>query len=318
MATLLFDHPAGLGHDTGPYHPESPARLVAITDALAVDTFRDLGRRRSPRCDPAPILRVHPATYVAALEAATPGEGLTYIDDDTPISRGSWEAMLHAAGGVVAAVDAVMRGEAANAFVMTRPPGHHASRTVPMGFCLLNNAAIAIRHAQAAHGAERVAIVDFDVHHGNGTQAIFWADASVLYCSTHEMPLFPGTGAASETGTYGTIVNAPLAPGSDGAIFREACESVILPRLIGFAPDAIVISAGFDAHWRDPLASLNLTEMDFAWITAEIMEIAARSAGGRIISVLEGGYDLEGLGASAAAHVATLMGRSYFSPSTGS
>lgn len=316
MATLLFDHPAALGHDTGPYHPESPARLVAITDALAVDTFRDLGRRRSPRGETAPILRVHPPTYVAALEAAVPGEGLAYIDDDTPVSRGSWEAMLHATGGAVAAVDAVMRGEATNAFVLTRPPGHHASRTVPMGFCLFNNAAIAARHAQAAHGAERVAIVDFDVHHGNGTQAIFWADSSVLYCSTHEMPLFPGTGAASETGTYGTIVNAPLTPASDGTIFREACESVILPRLIGFAPDVIIISAGFDAHWRDPLASLNLTEMDFAWITAEIMEIAARGNGGRIISVLEGGYDLEGLGASAAAHVAALMGLSYFSPST--
>ena len=316
MATLLFDHPAALGHDTGPYHPELPARLVAITDALAVDTFRDLRRRRSPRGDPAPILRVHPATYVAALEAAVPDEGLTYIDDDTPVSRGSWEAMLHATGGTVAAVDAVMRGEANNAFVLTRPPGHHASRTVPMGFCLFNNVAIAARHAQAAHGAERVAIVDFDVHHGNGTQAIFWADPSVLYCSTHEMPLFPGTGAASETGTYGTIVNAPLTPASDGTLFREACESVILPRLIGFAPDVIIISAGFDAHWRDPLASLNLTEMDFAWITAEIMEIAARGNGGRIISVLEGGYDLQGLGASAAAHVAALMGLSYFSPST--
>jgi acetoin utilization deacetylase AcuC-like enzyme len=308
VATLLFDHPAGFGHDTGPGHPESPARLVAIATALADPRFRDLGRRRAPRCDPAAILRVHPAAYLAALEAAIPDEGFTAIDDDTRLSRGSWEAMLHAAGGAVAAVDAVMQGEAANAFAVTRPPGHHASRTMPMGFCFLNNVAIAARHAQAAYGAERVAIVDFDVHHGNGTQAIFWADSSVLYCSTHEMPLFPGSGAVTETGTYNTIVNAPLAPASDGALFREACESIILPRLADFAPDAIFISAGFDAHWRDPLASLNLTEMDFAWITAEIMDIAAQHAGGRVVSVLEGGYDLEALGVSVAAHVATLSG----------
>jgi acetoin utilization deacetylase AcuC-like enzyme len=201
---------------------------------------------------------------------------------------------------------------------VTRPPGHHASQTNAMGFCLFNNAAIAARHAQAAHGAERIAIVDFDVHHGNGTQAIFWADPSVLYCSTHEMPLFPGTGAASETGAHGTIVNAPLAHGADGFVFREAIESVVLPRLIAFAPDLVIISAGFDAHWRDPLAGLNFTEADFAWVTTQLMEIAAHCCDGRVVSLLEGGYDLVGLGRSTAAHVAALMGSDYASPSTGS
>ncbi len=318
MATLLFSHPACLGHDTGPDHPESQARLSAITQALAADRFRDLIRRESPRVQATPILRVHPPGYVVALEAAMPAAGVAFLDADTPLSPGSWEALLHAAGGAVAAVDAVMRGEASNAFVLTRPPGHHASQATPMGFCFFNNAAMAARHAQASHGAERIAIVDFDVHHGNGTQAIFWADASVLYCSTHQMPLFPGTGAASETGAHGTIVNAPLAPGADGFAFREAIESVILPRLNSFSPDAIVISAGFDAHWRDPLANLNLTEADFAWVTAQLMEIAAQRCAGRLISVLEGGYDLEALGQSAAAHVAALMGVSYASPSTDS
>jgi acetoin utilization deacetylase AcuC-like enzyme len=318
VTTLLFSHPASLGHDTGPGHPESQARFGAITQALAADTFHDLKRVDSPAAELAPVLRVHPPGYAAALEAAMPAKGVAYLDADTPVSAGSWAAILHSVGGAVAATDAIMRGDADNAFVLTRPPGHHASQTTPMGFCLFNNAAIAARHAQAAHGAQRIAIVDFDVHHGNGTQAIFWADASVLYCSTHQMPLFPGTGAASETGTHGTIVNAPLPPGADGLAFHEAIESVILPRLIAFAPDAIIVSAGFDAHWRDPLANLNLTEADFAWVTAQLMEVAEHRCDGRIISVLEGGYDLPALGSSTAAHVATLMGAGYFSPSTDS
>jgi acetoin utilization deacetylase AcuC-like enzyme len=318
VTTLLFSHPSSLAHDTGFGHPETSARITAITQALAADTFRHLRREEAPAAELAPILRVHPPGYVAALEASMPAHGVAYLDGDTSVSSGSWDAMLHAVGGAMAATDAVMKGEATNAFVAMRPPGHHASQTTPMGFCMFNNAAIAARHAQAVHGAERVAIVDFDVHHGNGTQAIFWADPSVLYCSTHQMPLFPGTGAADEVGTQGTIVNAPLSAGADGFNFREAIESVVLPRLIDFAPDALIISAGFDAHWRDPLANINLTEADFAWVTGQLMEIAGRSCNGRVISLLEGGYDLEGLGRSAAAHVATLMGMSYESPSTGS
>jgi acetoin utilization deacetylase AcuC-like enzyme len=318
VTTLLFSHPSSLGHDTGYGHPEASARVGAITRALSTDAFRDLKRVESPAAELTPILRVHPPDYVAALEAAMPARGLTYLDGDTPVSPGTWAAMLHAAGGAVAAVDAVMQGAADSAFVVTRPPGHHASQTMPMGFCMFNNAAIAARHAQAAHGAERVAIVDFDVHHGNGTQAIFWADPSILYCSTHQMPLFPGTGAVEETGAHGTIVNAPLSPGADGHNFHEAIESVILPRLVDFAPDALIISAGFDAHWRDPLANLNLTEEDFAWVTGRLLDIATRHCNGRVISVLEGGYDLEALGHSSAAHVAALLGRRYESPSTGS
>ncbi|MBE7220100.1 MAG: histone deacetylase family protein, partial [Caulobacteraceae bacterium] len=214
-----------------------------------------------------------------------------------------------AAGGAVAAVEAVMAGRCANTFVATRPPGHHAERSRAMGFCFLNNAAVAARHAQTVHGAGRVAIVDFDVHHGNGTQDIFWDDATVLYASTHEMPLYPGTGARSERGTHDTIVNAPLPPGADGAVFRDAMEGAILPRLAAFAPDLVIVSAGFDAHRRDPLATLRFEAADFAWATARLMEVADRHAGGRLVSLLEGGYDLEGLSASAAAHVATLMGR---------
>lgn len=311
MTTFLFSHPSSLAHDTGAGHPETSARVEAITRALATDTFRDLRRRQSPAADLTPILRVHPPGYVAALEASMPTHGLAYLDGDTPVSPASWEAVMHAAGGAVAATDAVMRGEADNAFVVTRPPGHHASQTTPMGFCMFNNAAIAARHVQTAYGAERVAIVDFDVHHGNGTQAIFWADPSVLYCSTHQMPLFPGTGAVSESGTQGTIVNAPLSPGADSFDFHEAIESIVLPRLADFYPDAVIISAGFDAHWRDPLANINLTEADFAWVTARLIEVAARYCNGRIISLLEGGYDLEALGRSSAAHVVALMGISY-------
>jgi acetoin utilization deacetylase AcuC-like enzyme len=209
----------------------------------------------------------------------------------------------------VKAVDEVMSGHASNAFVAMRPPGHHAERVRAMGFCFFNNAAIAARHAQTRYGAERVAIFDWDVHHGNGTQDIFWSDASVLYCSTHEAPLYPGTGAVSETGDHGTIVNAPLNAGDGSEAFREALEAVVLPRMEAFGPDLIVISAGFDAHWRDPLASLNLMESDFAWATQKLMAIADRRCGGRIVSLLEGGYDLEGLSKSVAFHLDALMGR---------
>lgn len=310
MASVLLGHPASLGHDTGPGHPERADRIRAIEKALSGEDFQALKRLEAPRGDLKSILRVHPAEYFAKIESALPAEGLIALDPDTIVSPGTLEAILHAAGGAVLGVDAVMHGEAENAFLLARPPGHHAERAKPMGFCLINTAAIAARHAQAAHGAERIAIMDFDVHHGNGTQAIFWSDPSVLYCSTHEMPLFPGSGARQERGEFDTIVNAPLSAGADGSVFKEAVKTVILPRIAAFAPDLIVISAGFDAHHRDPLANLNLTEDDFAWITGKLIDVALAHCDGRIVSVLEGGYDLEALAASSAAHVLTLMGHS--------
>jgi acetoin utilization deacetylase AcuC-like enzyme len=245
--------------------------------------------------------------YLEAIRNASPSEGMVHLDADTSMSPGSFEAALRGAGGAALAVDEVMNQKAANAFVATRPPGHHAETARPMGFCLFNNAAIAARYAQKRYDVERAAIVDFDVHHGNGSQDIFWADNSVMYCSTHEMPLYPGTGAAGERGEHNTIVNAPLRAGDGGDAFREAFETVILPRLREFRPDILIISAGFDAHTRDPLANLNLLEADYTWVTRKLMEVADDSAQGRIVSLLEGGYDLQGLARSVAAHVTALM-----------
>ncbi len=307
MTTLLLSHRACLDHVTPLGHPERPDRLRAIERMLEQERFQALAREEAPLAELDALARAHPPDYVAAIREANPKEGMVRLDGDTSMSPGSFEAALRAAGGATRAVDAVMGGKAANAFVATRPPGHHAETATPMGFCLFNNAAIAARHAQTAHGAERVAIVDFDVHHGNGSQEIFWDDASVMYCSTHEMPLYPGTGAVTERGMHNTIVNAPLRAGDGGEEFREAMETAILPRLEGFRPDLVVISAGFDAHTRDPLANLNLLEPDYAWITQRLMEIADRTAQGRVVSLLEGGYDLEGLSRSVAAHVTALM-----------
>ena len=292
----------------GEGHPERPARLRAVDQALEHEKFHLLTRDQAPKAARDALERVHPKDYVDAIESATPSQGRVRVDQDTSMSPGSWEAALRSAGGAVYAVDEVFHKRALNAFVATRPPGHHAERATPMGFCFFNNAAVAARHAQAAHGAERVAIVDFDVHHGNGTQDIFWADPSVLYASTHQMPLYPGTGARDERGEFDQIVNAPLSAGDGGDLFREAFEVAILPRLEAFRPDLILISAGFDAHYRDPLGNLQLREEDFAWATRKIMAIANRRCGDRVVSLLEGGYDLEGLGRSAAAHVAALMG----------
>jgi acetoin utilization deacetylase AcuC-like enzyme len=261
----------------------------------------------APGIDRAAILRVHPADYADAIEAAPQAKGRVYLDPDTLMSAKSFAAIAHCVGGVTLAVDEVMRGGAKNAFVAMRPPGHHAGTASPMGFCFFNNAAIAARHAQAEHGAGRVAILDFDVHHGNGTQEIFWSDPTVLYASSHQMPLFPGTGGRDERGEHDNIVNAPLRAGTNGEIFREVLETALLPAIDVFSPDLIVISAGFDAHRLDPLGGLMLTEEDFAWVTTRLMEIAETHAKGRIISVLEGGYDLIGLANSAAAHVDALM-----------
>jgi acetoin utilization deacetylase AcuC-like enzyme len=307
MSTLLITHPACLDHLTPPGHPERPDRLRALARALAEDKFPQLIRVEAPQAPLEAIARAHPMQYVTTIRDASPSDGMVRLDADTSMSPGSYEAALRAAGGALHAVDEVMSGKANNAFVATRPPGHHTETARPMGFCLFNNAAIAARHAQHKHGAERVAIVDFDVHHGNGSQEIFWSDKTVMYCSTHQMPLYPGTGALSERGEHNTVVNAPLRAGDGGDKFRAALESSILPRLRDFKPDLMVISAGFDAHRRDPLANLQLVEADFAWATQKLMEIADQSASGRVVSVLEGGYDLEGLANSAAAHVTALM-----------
>jgi acetoin utilization deacetylase AcuC-like enzyme len=309
MSTLYIGHPACLDHQTPFGHPERPDRIRAIERALEKERFTSLVREQAPMAEMDSLALAHPEEYIRNLRDISPREGLVQIDEDTVMSPGTYEAALRGAGGAVQAVDEVMTGKATNAFVAMRPPGHHAERVRAMGFCFFNNAAIAARHAQRRHGAERVAIFDWDVHHGNGTQDIFWSDGTVLYCSTHEAPLYPGTGSLSETGDHGTIVNAPLRAGDGTEAFREAVETVILPRIDDFAPDLIVISAGFDAHWRDPLASLNLTESDFAWATQKLMNLAERHCGRRIVSVLEGGYDLEGLSRSVAFHLDALMGR---------
>jgi acetoin utilization deacetylase AcuC-like enzyme len=307
MSTLLITHPACLDHLTPAGHPERPDRLRAIMRAFEQERFQDLARVEAPAASLESIARCHPMEFVTAVRDATPQQGLVRIDADTSMSPGSFEAALRAAGGAVHAVDEVIGKKAANAFVAVRPPGHHAETERAMGFCLFNNVAIGARHAQKRHGAERVAIVDFDVHHGNGSQEIFWSDPTVMYCSTHEMPLYPGTGAVGERGEHNNIVNAPLRAGDGGERFREAVETAILPRLRDFSPDLVMVSAGFDAHMRDPLANLRLLEADFRWVTQKLMEVADHSAEGRLVSLLEGGYDLEGLANSAAAHVTALM-----------
>jgi len=307
MSTLLISHPACLNHETPAGHPERADRLRAIEQALEDEKFQSLAREQAPLGELETIALCHPMDYIEAIQDASPQQGLVRLDADTTMSPGTLEAALRCVGGGILAVDEVVNRKAANAFVATRPPGHHAETSRPMGFCLFNNAAIAARYAQKKHGLGRIAIVDFDVHHGNGSQDIFWADKSVMYCSTHEMPLYPGTGATSERGEHNTIVNAPLSAGDGGNEFREAMEVAILPRLRDFKPELLVISAGFDAHTRDPLANLNLVEADYSWVTKELMAVADQYADGRIVSLLEGGYDLQGLSRSVAAHVSALM-----------
>ncbi|HZQ13758.1 MAG TPA: histone deacetylase family protein [Pseudolabrys sp.] len=307
MSTLLITHPACLNHLTPLGHPERPDRLRAIEQALEDEKFQTLARVEAPAAAAEIIALCHPMDYIEAIREASPQQGMVRLDADTSMSPGSFEAALRAAGGGIKAVDEVMTGKAANAFIAVRPPGHHSETARPMGFCLFNNAAIAARYAQDRYDAERVAIVDFDVHHGNGSQDIFWSDKTVMYCSTHEMPLYPGTGAITERGEFNTVVNCPLRAGDGGVQFKQAFDSVILPRLREFKPDLLVISAGFDAHTRDPLANLNLVEADYAWVTQKLMEIADASAKGRIVSLLEGGYDLQALSRSVAAHVTALM-----------
>jgi acetoin utilization deacetylase AcuC-like enzyme len=307
MSTLLITHPDCLEHRVPTGHPERPERLRAIENALEIEKFQSLARAQAPKAPLDVIALCHPIDYIEDVSAAIPTQGIVHLDADTSLSPGTFDAALRAAGGAMLAVDEVVSKKAANAFVATRPPGHHAETARPMGFCIFDNAAIAARYAQKRYGIARVAIVDFDVHHGNGSQEIFWADKTVMYSSTHQMPLYPGTGAVIEAGEFDTVVNAPLRPGDGGDAFRAAFESRLLPRLLDFAPEFLIISAGFDAHMRDPLANLNLVEDDFVWATQKIMDVADRVAEGRVVSLLEGGYDLEALASSAAAHVTTLM-----------
>ncbi|CAM5569335.1 Histone deacetylase-like amidohydrolase [Mycolicibacterium aubagnense] len=306
MTTRLYTHPIFLEHITPAGHPERPDRLRAIERILDDEAFAALDRHEAPMGDETTVLYCHPKDFVERVRRAIPQEGIAVIDSDTVASPKTWQAALTAIGAANAAVDDVFTGKADNVFVAARPPGHHAEKTTAMGFCLFNTAAIAARYAQEKHGVERVAIVDWDVHHGNGTQDIFWDDPSVLYCSTHQMPLYPGTGARNETGA-GNIVNAPLAPATGSDIFREAFNTRVLPAIDSFAPDLVIISAGFDAHHRDPLAEINLVEDDFDWATGQLMDRARRHSSNRLVSLLEGGYDLHGLAFSVAAHVGRLM-----------
>ena len=304
--TLLFEHEICLAHDMGAGHPERPDRLRAIQLALAEDEFATLDRRTAPLADIAQIALVHPHAYIENIVATAPKQGRVQLDPDTAMNPSSLEAAQRAVGAVCAAVDAVMAGDAANAFCAVRPPGHHAEPERSMGFCIFNSVAIGAQHARAAHGLKRVAVVDFDVHHGNGTQAAFWDDGDLFYGSTHQMPLYPGTGAASETGA-GNIHNFPLPPGAAGIAFRDAFSDGLIPTLEAFKPEFLLLSAGFDAHTDDPLAQLRLETEDYAWVTREMLAVAARHCQGRVVSSLEGGYDLAALAAATAVHVRALM-----------
>jgi len=306
MPTLIYSHPASLAHVTPDGHPERIDRIRTVHQVIRSPHFKATLHRECPLGTEEQILRAHTAEHYQRVLSAVPEHGFEYLDADTVLSPTSLPAALRAVGGACAAVDAVIAGEGDNAFIAMRPPGHHAEANRAMGFCFFNQAAIAALHARHVHGLERIAVVDFDVHHGNGTQDIFWSDAELFYGSTHQMPLYPGSGARNETGV-GNIFNAPLKAGDGGAAFKSAMNNLILPALNLFEPELIIISAGFDAHVRDPLGSLELEEEDFAWITLQLMEIAQTHCDGKIVSVLEGGYDLQGLAGGVGAHLQALM-----------
>ena len=309
MATRLYEHPIFLEHITPEGHPERPDRLRSLNIALEHPNFERLERKQAPQANEDAVLLAHPEEHLLSVMRQIPEEDgeINRIEADTYASPKSLQAALTGIGAAMAAVDDVFTGAADNVFVAARPPGHHAETAKAMGFCLFNNAAIAARHAQKVHGAERVAIIDWDVHHGNGTQDIFWSDTSVLFCSTHQMPLYPWSGDKNETGVKNNVVNAPLSPNTGSEYFREAFKSRVLPAIADFSPDLIIISAGFDAHHRDPLAQINLVGEDFDWATGRLLEMADKYASNRVVSLLEGGYDLEGLAESAAMHILRMM-----------
>lgn len=309
MTTALITHPDCFSHVTPDGHPERVARLEAVLGALDASAFSALKRIEAPIGDVAEILRCHPQSYVDDIRASVPQSGQAALDADTFASPGSFNAALRGVGAVTTAVDMVMAGDVSNAFCAIRPPGHHAEREKAMGFCLFGNVAIAAKRLLDHHGLSRVAVVDFDVHHGNGTQDLLWDEKRTLFVSTHQMPLYPGTGDRHETGAHQNILNVPLPPGSGGKVFREAMENMVLPALEEFSPEFLLISAGFDAHRSDPLAQMELTEDDFSWVTGRLYDLADQHASGRVVSTLEGGYDLDALAASAAAHVNVLMER---------
>ena len=308
MTVALFTHPTALEHDTGEYHPECPDRVRYVLRALEGAEFQGLLREIAPQASIEALEDAHTKAHVDGILAMHPEPGqLLYIDGDTAVSPGSVEAARHSAGGAMAAVDAVMEGWAKACFVAMRPPGHHAEHNRAMGFCLFNNAAVAAFHARKKYGLRRIAVVDFDVHHGNGTQDIFWPDADLFYGSSHQHPCYPGTGSPQERGVAGNVVNMQLAPGSTGAEFREAWAYGIIPALEAFKPELLIISAGFDAHAADPLAQLRLNVQDFIWVTNALLAVADVHCPGRVVSLLEGGYDLDALSVSVAGHVRSLM-----------
>jgi acetoin utilization deacetylase AcuC-like enzyme len=307
MTTALITHPACILHEPPQGHPERPARLRQVLKALDREEFRALKRETAPEATRDALARVHEPDFVDTVLEALKEPGYVRFDSDTIASPGTREAVLRAAGAAVRAVDMVVGGEVKNAFCAVRPPGHHATPNRAMGFCFFNNVAVGAQHARDAHGLKRIAVVDFDVHHGNGTQDMFTPDANLFYGSTHQFPLYPGSGREEETGVAHNIVNAPLSPGAGGVEFRRAFETVILPALRRFEPELVLISAGFDAHRDDPLAQLRLVESDYAWATGQLCAVAQSACRGRVVSTLEGGYDLEATANSAAAHVGALM-----------
>ncbi|HET9822740.1 MAG TPA: histone deacetylase family protein [Burkholderiaceae bacterium] len=308
MTTWIYTHDACFGHQPGPHHPEGPQRLQAVLDALRSDEFKALHWAEAPMGTRTQLEHVHDPDYIDAVQSASPETGYRLLDaGDTIMSPGTWEAVMRCVGAACAAVDAVVARQARNAFCATRPCGHHAERDRAMGFCVFNQAAIAAWHARQAHGLRRVAVVDFDVHHGNGTQHSFEDDPELFFGSSHQSPFYPGTGARSERGVAGNVVNIPLPRGSGSETFRRLMREEMLPALERFAPELLILSAGFDAHELDPLGGLAFTDADYAWITRELMAVADRSAASRVVSILEGGYSLEGLASGSAAHVRALM-----------
>lgn len=308
MTTLLYSHPICIEHNPGTHHPECPDRLRSVMAGLDDDDFSSLERHEAPVIDLKEIEQVHKPFYIDQIFDNMPKEGRAHLDPDTAMSPQSGEASRRAAGAVCDAIDQVMKGKAQNAFCAVRPPGHHAESTKAMGFCLFNSVAIGAMHGRAAHGLKRVAVIDFDVHHGNGTQHSFEREPGLFYGSSHQWPAYPGTGMNDETGEYNNICNLQLAAGEGSEAFRKGYERKILPALRQFNPDLLLISAGFDAHERDPLAQICLQTEDYSWVTAELMAVADECCDGKVVSLLEGGYNLEALRVSVQAHVRTLMG----------